>query len=91
MVTTADTSTATFHPAARSGPEWVAMMTNMVIPTAAPTYLAVLFAPLPIAARSGGTLATASLPSSALSTPVARPATIKGGTRRHGLEDACNP
>ena len=43
-----------------------------------------LLAPLPIAARSGGTLATASRPSTALSTPVASPRRPSGTTSRHG-------
>ena len=41
-----------------------------------------LFAPLPTLPRPGGTLATASRPSAALSTPLATPATSSPGTNR---------
>ena len=44
-----------------------------------------------MAARSAGTLATASRPSTALSTPVANPATNNDGSSRHGDEPVSIP
>ena len=50
-----------------------------------------LLAPLPMAARSGGTEATDSRPSTALSTPVASPVTRNAGASRQGDESAVTP
>ena len=77
----ADTTAATFQPwAGEFPPTLVTMLTTSATPAAPPRYRAVLFAPLPIPARSGGTDSTAIRPSPALAMPLPTPATSSPGT-----------
>src|SRR5882757_8695421 len=83
------TIVAVFQPATRraASPDgWTAMIVTTVTPIAAPTYRLVLLMPLPVPARTAGTLATASRPRLALTTPVPRPATTNPPTNCQSAE-----